>query len=611
MKLNKFIYVAIFMLCVCGVTSCSDSGYWDESTNQNGFSFKSSSQSFTFTNNDVMDVVEIPITRANASGEATLPLEVSFSSDLLSGPSSVTFADGQKTANYVITCTGFELGDEATATVQFDKTLASAAGVDSTKVTVLLDYVWNSIGVGKFNDAWTTNSDETYDVEFMQNASLPNRFRVMYPYTSFWGEDASPSISNFVEFWVLSPGDVLGSTTVTKENLVYFKDFYTGEYVDDYDAEITAMHPARFTSMADESNWLCNKVLSTQENGLPAQVQLAPMFYMMGVGGYNYTQYNGVITITFPGVKIYDYSGEVTYNGRSIDAKDKEAVNVSVKLGSDVDYAKIAIVATGNAEDALYAVLDDKVETTTITESGDLQLPFDNQDTGKYTIMLVTYDENDEAEYYDYDQFTYGATPTYTWEPIYTGNYVYTQFFGSEEEPETDADLVLYECVENPDLFKIEHWGYDVDFVFTFDDDGNVMVSDQPTGYEHSQYGMVMVDDLVDYTGGINYGYSYYEDGVFNFAVIYYVSGGYLSMGNETFYLTGAYARSANARLEQARARVMAAAKNVTPTKADLKVKDVKVSKDLKSTKNTQSKRVPKFLKKDVKVQPSKDIRTF
>lgn len=544
MKLNRIIYLMLFTLLVCGLSSCSENSYWDGAGGQEGFSFNASSQSFTFTNDDVMDVVEVPITRANASGEVTLPIEAEFSSSLLSGPSSVTFEDGQRTANYVITCNGFEIGDEATATLQFDKSLASAAGTDSTYVKVVLDYVWNSIGTGKFNDYVTMQSDDNYEVEFYQNETYPNRFRIMNPYKDFWSSESAEtgsSMSEYVEFWVLSAGDVIANTTITQDGLVYFRDFYTGEIDADYDAEICAMHPSRLTSLAGESNWLYNKVLSYQDNGLPAQVQLAPVFYMFGVGGYNYTQYNGVITITFPDVVIYDYSAGVTYNGRSIDTDDNETVNVTVSLGADVASAKIALIQTDNPNSALSAMLSGQVETTDVEASGDMSLPLTNPQNGTYTIMLITYDENGEAQEADYAQFKYtSAAVQETWTAIATGTYTYNYMFANEDgSPYDDEGLILYQCDQDGTKYKIEHWGYDTDFTFTMDDNGSILVDEQETGVENG-YGMIYVMDLVTAAGSTSMGQSSFDgSNTFNFAVYYGDTEYTYGYGTETFVITG------------------------------------------------------------------------
>ena len=127
------------------------------------------------------------------------------------------------------------------------------------------------------------------------------------------------------------------------------------------------------------------------------------------------------------------------------------------------------------------------------------------------------------------------------WQPAYIGNFKYTLFFGSDEEPAVDKDLVLYQSTKDPSRYKIEPWGMERSLTFTMNEDGTLMVdADQETGYTHSSYGMVYVDDVQHYTGSTDYGVSKYENGVFKFALVYYVDAGVLTNGYETFTLTAA-----------------------------------------------------------------------
>lgn len=546
MKIFKYIQIALVMLLVGGLTSCSENDYWDGATTQSGYTFNSNSQSFTFTNNDVFETVNIPVTRSTTTGEATLPITATFSSEKLSGPESVTFADGENTANYVITCKDFEMGEEQTAILEFDDELCSSAGKDSTHVSILLDYVWNSIGEGLYVDNYWM--DHYYDVEFLQNETLPNRFRVVQPYDSFIsdaGGKASGLMGKYLEFWVCSKGDVVKGVTIPEDGMVYFPDYCTGYQHSSY-GDTYLYHPSRLRSYAtNPSYWSANTVLQYQENGLPAEVQLAPYYYFPAAGGgYNCTQYSGVIDIVFPGVKVYDYSAKLTYNGRTINTEDKEYVNVTATLGEDVAKATIAVVP-GDVKTALSAILNGTATNSIdVTESGDYSIELTNPVTGTYTVMIVTFDAEGEAQSYNYAQFKYTAgAQEETWTAVGTGTYTYTLFFGSASQPQTDEGLTLYQSNQDKTRYKIEHWGYDVDFVFTMDASGNVVVEDQSTGTEYSSYGEVSVVDLVTYTGGTAYGQSSYSNGTFNFAVCYYVKDGSLTYGTETFVLDNTSAK--------------------------------------------------------------------
>jgi hypothetical protein len=130
--------------------------------------------------------------------------------------------------------------------------------------------------------------------------------------------EAGPA--EFVDFRVLTPGDKIHDTEVTQEGLVYFPSYMTGFYNGSYSAEVWAHHPSTFVKYAAESTWSYSKVVAWQdkENCLPGIVQFAPFYYMDGVGGWDNTQADGLVTITFPGYVPSDYSLSLFANGMKV-----------------------------------------------------------------------------------------------------------------------------------------------------------------------------------------------------------------------------------------------------------------------------------------------------
>ncbi|MBR1449014.1 MAG: hypothetical protein IJ588_09780 [Prevotella sp.] len=109
MKLNKSLFVATALFGAM-LTSCSDSGYWDEaSSNELGngatYSFNSVNLSYEYAAEESLNGkdVEIVVTRGTTQGEVTLPISAVFSDEeAMSGPESITFANGSNTAAYPI-----------------------------------------------------------------------------------------------------------------------------------------------------------------------------------------------------------------------------------------------------------------------------------------------------------------------------------------------------------------------------------------------------------------------------------------------------------------------------------------------------------------------------
>ena len=116
-----------------------------------------------------------------------------------------------------------------------------------------------------------------------------DRYRVMKPYEDYlktaaaaesWEDWIGRSSAPFIEFW-------------TVDGVVFFDDYYTGlNYQADESLPIYVCHPNGWSSLrANNPN---NKWLDAKT------VQFAPYYYIDGLGGWNYSGYNGVIYVILP-----------------------------------------------------------------------------------------------------------------------------------------------------------------------------------------------------------------------------------------------------------------------------------------------------------------------
>lgn len=152
---------------------------------------------------------------------------------------------------------------------------------------------------------------------------------------------------------------------------------------------------------------------------------------------------------------------------------------------------------------------------------------------GTYYPITLTVEESVSTPYAP-ATYAFNAGIPMTWTAVATGDYAYSLFFSG-----ADPGLTLYQCDQDPSLFRIPNWGYGVDFTFTYDAAANtVVVDDFFIGYTDATNGDVYVMDVDTYAGQTVAGPGYFEDNVFYFNVIYYVSAGYYGMGTETFTLT-------------------------------------------------------------------------
>jgi hypothetical protein len=543
-------------LAFVGLTACGDDDakytpaeqepgaqVYFPSTNSSSVSLSSAANSFNVIVNRVVtdEATTVPVTvTGNDEGYYTVP-------------SSVSFAQGESTAtlavNYDPEVVGYDNYTSLTFTLASEYT--TEYGMSSYTVKVGIPAPWKSLGQCTFVEDFLTTfygiENIAYNVEIQENMLQPGYFRLVnafgeaYPYND--PGDWDDSQDWYLEIHAEDPDGVYMS--VQETGMAWSYGMFTvgslaGYYIERQGKTLEEMKAAGYTG--------------TYKDGI---ITFPTKTMLVGMADYNngglYTaNTNGAFKVVMPGVVLADYSVEVAYAGKYTNAAGEDAgviANLN-SVGADVDFVRLAVVPGTDTDYAYEAARSENVDVVDVDPStAQALVPFtEAPEDGKYTLIAISYSGKvaQEASYATFKYVSSGEAAE-TWTAQYVGNYTYTQFFGSEDEPAVDEGLVLYQSDKDANRWKIEHWGYDADFIFTFDQTtGEILVQDQETGYEYGSYGMVMVDDIVDYTGSQNYGYSYYENGAFHFNVVYYVSAGIFSYGEETFELTGYPTESSN-----------------------------------------------------------------
>ena len=234
--------------------------------------------------------------------------------------SDATFAEGDTVATVNVTYDGAEVGIPHVLKVSTsDPSLVSYYSKDITFTYTVTRVKWNLLGKGTWEDNYYLGVSG--EAEIYQRDDDPSVFRVMHPLDELLAKCMANTDS-----W--DPGEFNGKQpefvelTVNKGGIVTFPYFNSGCYNMNYSADVLIIHPKDLSSTAAESNWTHNKVLNYQSDGkTPGQIQLAPWYYMNGVGGWNQSQNDGIIIITFPGytpeytAEISDYEWEEVFSG--------------------------------------------------------------------------------------------------------------------------------------------------------------------------------------------------------------------------------------------------------------------------------------------------------
>ena len=234
-------------------------------------------------------VFEVEIIRGNAAAAAT----GSVSASLVAGKAEVAgvtvsdynFAAGENKTTVKVNISPLEVGVVGTLTLKLNDADASIGAIKTTTIKCSKAYEWVSLGKATFIDAFVgaTGNPEVLKADGFE------RYRVMAPYEEWrLSPDAqadswtAASSAPFIELWV-------------EDGLVFFDSYFTGlNYDGDKSQPIMAHHPSAFSSLNDAEFWQFNKFVDAKT------IQLAPYYYIDGLGGWNYTQKNGIITITLP-----------------------------------------------------------------------------------------------------------------------------------------------------------------------------------------------------------------------------------------------------------------------------------------------------------------------
>lgn len=288
MKINKILFgFAIVMAAL--FTSCNKDNEGAIYNNQEGAGLSFTASTLVAVEVPASNpVFEVEILRGNisgaASGNVTATLKVGETE--LSGVtvSGYNFADGQNSTTVSVNISPLEVGVVGSLTLTIADADASVGAIKSATMKVSKAYEWESLGKGAFVDNFFGFVSEP---EIMK-AKGYERYRVMAPCEDYrLNPDPSDTwvaswSAPYIELWV-------------EDGLVFFDKYFTGQNYDgDKTCPIYVCHPSAFSDLNSLEFWQHNKFLSDKV------IQLAPYYYIDGLGGWNKTQTDGMILIQLP-----------------------------------------------------------------------------------------------------------------------------------------------------------------------------------------------------------------------------------------------------------------------------------------------------------------------
>lgn len=562
MKLNKTITKALMaVMAFAGLASCSSDDYEMVGKPNNAQVYFSNDADAEFLLAENQNSVQVEVKRVKTEGAQTVNVSATDESGLFTVPSSVSFEDGKNTAMLTINFNFSDLTPDTSYPVTL-KLQEETTVYGNAETTVNIKYApwsqWEEMGDGEvptFTYMVLVGGTYQQNAYYRESMLDPTKAQIMMP-DWFYGVELIVDWDKTTNRLDIAP------QFCGMNHSSYGKVYVCDQY---YYAK---------TLKGKDVTWEDNKSYYDPTTG---QFRMLISYFVPVEGGYGSFGADYEI-LQLPGYTQMDYSLAITDEG-SFQSGKKLGQVFTFTMGADVasvKYASFAGTLTDEqiAENAEGIFSGDIVSKQTNENGYKVEMV---EGEGDYTLVAVLYDaDNNRVGENVSLPFTVKAPVAgNTWTPIYVGTYTYTIYFGSEDDPAVDEGLTLSVCNEDPTLYKIEHWGFDVDFLFNMDEEGNVMVNNQFTGYVHSKYGDLMVTDMVDYVGSDKNGTSYYKDGVFNFNLVYYVEAGTMGYGYETFKLT--------AEAQKAIARAQAIAKATKGVKANTSLRPSKF--EMKSCK--------------------------
>lgn len=469
-KIFKSAFVALVALIGLTMTSCVNKYDYDAATASGEQVYFDNSTSKVALSKDATSFT-VPVLRVATTEAATIALTSKDESGIFTIPSSVSFAAGENKALVTIGYdpTKLEYDDFKSITLSLsDTSYGTPYGSSSLSFLAGIPSPFVTIGKAKFMDSWMYDAETYFDVTLQQNEINPDIYRIVNPYNEILVKGGySPNYvkkgpSEYLTFQLRHAGEEVGGAILTRDNLVTFEPFRTGYYISDYDSgdtdgEVWGFHVSDDTfhsSWHVEAAYLKSCVTAYKEDGTPGQINLAPWYYVIGVGGWNKSQEDKQIEIIFPGFTPADYSAELAYSGIFTDASEKVFAVGSLTLGADAQEVKAIVMdAAVDANAVADAIAAGELEAIDVA-AGSIQVPIPEDLTGKLQIIVVVLAgetvKNVVAAPFEY--YGGGASP---WNSLGQGYFVddmILPLFGYDPEP---YPVEIQESTSTPGLYRL------------------------------------------------------------------------------------------------------------------------------------------------------------
>lgn len=514
----RFSYMVLLSLVAFAISSCtSDYDYTGAPKVANEVYFSNTQQSKIELSKSNSSFV-VTLHRVETKGELTVLLNYTpDEGSIFSVPNHVTFADGEAEAPITITYNPEDLqygtyngGTISVANEDYDTTYGIGSFTFEAGATEWMDINTNK-STGAFRDDAISSllgiEPPTFEVKIQKSVVEEGKYRILNPYKAWADEYAEKNEATYDgadHYWVIN---------ATDPDYVYFEPCETG-----VDLGLGAVTATSFVANYLSQGVTLDKIKAAKpelfgklEKGvitMPAK----SLLLLMGDKGY-YGGTNGLFSVALPGNVIADYRVEAAYKGRFTDANDNDFAQVTMTLSNDVAKVKYALVPASSDLNAIVSgIIDGSVVSEEVSASGDVQVPFD--ETGKYVLVMVMYNANDEAVGSDVLNLSLKSSKdaAEVWNDVAAGTVtIGVKSYGSilfQKDPgvlmgePVVTEGVLSQSGSDPTKFRITPFAVEkAPLEFTVAEDGSITVETQETGLALQDGTAILVTDIVTYLG--------------------------------------------------------------------------------------------------------------
>lgn len=514
----RFSYMVLLSLVAFAISSCtSDYDYTGAPKVANEVYFSNTLQSKIELSKSNSSFV-VTLHRVETKGELTVLLNYTpDEGSIFSVPNHVTFADGEAEVPITITYNPEDLqygtyngGTISVANEDYNTTYGIGSFTFEAGATEWMDINTNK-STGAFRDDAISSllgiDPPTFDVKIQKSVVEEGKYRILNPYKAWADEYAEKNEATYDgadHYWVIN---------ATDPDYVYFEPCETG-----VDLGLGAVTATSFVANYLSQGVTLDKIKAAKpelfgklEKGvitMPAK----SLLLLMGDKGY-YGGTNGLFSVALPGNVIADYRVEAAYKGRFTDANDNDFAQVTMTLSNDVAKVKYALVpASSDLNATVSGIIDGSVASQEVSASGDVQVPFD--ETGKYVLVMVMYNANDEAVGSDVLNLSLKSSKdaAEVWNDVAAGTVtIGVKSYGSilfQKDPgvlmgePVVTEGVLSQSGSDPTKFRITPFAVEkAPLEFTVAEDGSITVETQETGLALQDGTAILVTDIVTYLG--------------------------------------------------------------------------------------------------------------